>query len=471
MLTLVCVVPAAGTGCQHVMWYATDGSGTRALSRCGEQFVVSGGREDRSFDGVAVGTIAVDPDGRVAYAAEEEGWWVVVDRRRVGHAFDRVSDVGWSEMRGVALAVVGDADGDHLFASRVGKDATWVIGPPFRAIAKGSLTTNAVGKFAVVGWDAAGARVARGTLFDTFEVSAPFDGIASLSIAPDGAPSYVARRADDVFVVRRGTTSGPYEDVASLDVSADGARAIALVHDEEGWRADDGVWRSDAFDRIGDVRIASRSNGVALRGKRGRAEYVVTDGATFGPYDAVVPTSLAVGGPADRVVWAIEERGAVRVLDGGVPVGGAWSAVERVVVGEDGRLGFVARDGATVVVAVEPKPYVEPISLGAWSSVSELAVTATGSVFVAHAKGRDAIVENGDPRWFDQLVPGSFVLGDDGATWGVVEMREEGMLLVRRDGAREPLDLEGYLGEQLRKGEADWDASMLRRWVRGRLRD
>ena len=72
---------------------------------------------------------------------------------------------------------------------------------------------------------------------------------------------------------------------------------------------------------------------------------------------------------------------------------------------------------------------------------------------------------------FDQLVPGSFVLGDDGATWGVVEMREEGMLLVRRDGAREPLDLEGYLGEQLRKGEADWDASMLRRWVRGRLRD
>lgn len=468
---------ALTSGCQSVMWYATDGSGARALSRCGEQFVVVRGREDRSFDAIGLETIAVGADGRVAYAAEEEkAWWVVVEGHRVGRAFDRVSGVAWSGKEGIAVAVVGDEDGDHLLAARrAERGTTWALGPGFKAIAKGSLTTNASGRFAFVGWDAEGARVAQGRLFDAWEVSAPFEGVASLTIAPDGAPSYVARRGDDVFVVRRGEASGPYEDVASLDVSADGSRGVALVHDEAGWRADDGAWVTEAYDRIGDVRIAARSNRVALRAKRGDDEYVVTDvgaaGAVtaLGPYAAVVPKTLTIGGAEDRVAYAVEEADGVRVIDGGAPVGTPWTAVEAIVVGEDGRLGYVAKDGATVVVRVEETPHGAWRSLGDWSRVSELRLTPAGSVFVGHAKGRDAVVQDGEPRWFDQILAGTFALAPDGATWGAVAVVEDGLVLARREGGGEYVDLEGYFGEMLRRGEVDWDASGLRSWVKGRL--
>ncbi|MFO0613559.1 MAG: hypothetical protein U0414_13260 [Polyangiaceae bacterium] len=456
-------------GCQHVLWYANDTSPaarTRALSRCGEQFVIARGAEERSFDAIGLETISVGRGGRVAYAALDGAtWWVVVDGRVVPAPFDRVGFMAWSAEEGTLVAAAGDEEGEHLLAIARDASATrLLLGPPFAAIAKGSLVTNASGAFAFVGWDATGAHVARGSLGraraeeGSFFVGPAYDGIASLTIAEDGAPSYVARRVNDVYVVRRGAAFGPYEDVASLDTSADGARGIALIREDGAWRADDGAWTSEAFDRIGDVRVTARSHAVALRAKRGEEEFVVTDRATYGPYRAVVPGTLAIGGPEDRVAFAIRDGDGVRVVDRGAP-GPPWTAVDAVTIAEDGRLGVVVRDGESTLVRVEGE------DLGAWQSVTELHLTPRGSVFVGHAKGRDAVVENGAPHWFDRILEGTLAFGEDGATWGAVAVTPMGLVFARASGLGRPLDLEAYFGEMLRTRKVDWEPELLRRWV------
>lgn len=483
VLALLAVVAVALTGCQSVMWYGQDASHAvpiRVLSRCGEQFVVAGGAEQRSFDAIGLETLSVARGGRVAYAAEDDGaWWVVVDGHVMPAGFDRVALMEWSPVAGTLAAVVGDADGDHLLAvTRDDRVMRWSLGPGFAAIAKGSLVTNAGGAFAFVGFDAAGAHVARGELLGAGGVAAPggaardvdvgpgFDGIASLSIAPDGSPSYIARRLNDVFVVRGGIESGPYEDVAALDVSPDGARGVALIRDEvagePAWRADDGAWSSEGYDRIGDVRIAPGTRAVAMRAKRGEEEYVVTESGrgeeTFGPYRAVVPKTLAIGGPDDRVAFAMTDDAGAHVVDRGI-VGPPWTSVDAVAVAEDGRLGFIAHDGATALV------FVEGEALGSWQRASELHLTPNGSVFVAHAKGRDAVVENGEARWFDQIMEDTLTFGADRATWGAVAVVPEGLTLARASGLGPPIDLEAYFGEMIRTRVVDWEPALLRRWV------
>lgn len=473
LLGLVSLVAwLALTGCQHVMWYGQDPSRAvpvRVLSRCGEQFVVADGAEHRSFDAIGLETLSIARGGRVAYAAEDDGaWWVVVDGHVVPAPFERVALMQWSARPGTLVSVVGDGEGDHLLAvTREDRVARWALGPGFAAIAKGSLVTRAAGAFAFVGFDAAGAHVARGELGArptgrAFETGPGFDGIASLTIADDGAPSYIARRLNDVFVVRRGALSGPYEDVAALDVSPDGARAVALVRADEAWHADDGAWASEGYDRIGDVRIAAGTRAVALRAKRGEEEFVVMDGpngeATFGPYRAVVPGTLAIGGPDDRVAFAVTDDAGARVVDRGVP-GPPYASVDAITIAADGRLGVIVRDGETALVFVDGEP------LGAWQTASDLHLTPKGSVFVAHAKGRDAVVENGEARWFDQIMSGTLAFGADGATWGAVAVVPEGLTLARASGVGPPIDLEAYFGEMIRTGVVDWEPALLRRWV------
>jgi hypothetical protein len=268
------------TGCQNVMWYGHDAARSmpvEILSRCGEQFVVAAGREHPSFEAVAIETLAVSPGGRVAYAAMDAGAWaIVIDGRAVGPSLRARRIGGVEHRRRTLVAVVGDARGDRVVT--VGRDGNWTDHRSFDDIVAGSIKTNEGGALAYVA-----RRLKISHVVLNGEPGPGFDAIARLSLSADGQPSYAARRAEGSWVVRRGDLKGPYEDVADIVSDAAASRVVALVRKGGAWYAEDGLWSSQAYDRIGDVTISERSARVAFRAARGDAEVVVLDGVEHSP--------------------------------------------------------------------------------------------------------------------------------------------------------------------------------------------
>ncbi len=440
---VACAVLAAAllTGCQNVMWYGHDAARSmpvEILSRCGEQFVVAAGREHPSFEAVAIETLAVSPGGRVAYAAMDAGAWaIVIDGRAVGPSLERVGSVEWSTDGETLVAVVGDARGDRVVT--VGRGGNWTDHRSFDDIVAGSIKTNEGGALAYVA-----RRLKISHVVLNGEPGPGFDAIARLSLSADGQPSYAARRAEGSWVVRRGDLKGPYEDVADIVSDAAASRVVALVRKGGAWYAEDGLWSSQAYDRIGDVTISERSARVAFRAARGDAEVVVLDGVELGPFAAVHPGTIMLGGPSDRFVFAAREGASERVFIDGV-AGDPWKSVEEVVVGGDGRVGYVATTDLGHVVVVDGKQH------GAWAWAGDLRMSARGgAVFIARDGGRDVVVDGRDRFTFDEVVRGTLRFGSDGRTWGVAAALD-GKLVVGTAASARPVDVEEIAGEVLRR--------------------
>ena len=436
------------TGGCHVVWYGYDparSTPVNILSRCGEQFVEVGAEEHASFDAVAMETLAVSEQGRVAYAALDGGsWFIVVDGHTVGPAFARIGYVGWASAPDTLLAVVGGGTAYRVLSLKVTTDrrVSASLGPTFDAIAAGSIVTTRDGGQAYVGWHGRAAHVVVGS-----DIGPAFDGVAHL-VLHGGLPSYVARRGDEAWVVRNGELDGPYEDVAELVTNESGTRIVALVRKDGAWYAQDGLWTSRAYDRIGDVTLSPRTSKLAFRAGRGDDELVVLEGRELGPYPAVTPKSLAVGGPNDHVVFSIHDGNGSHVVVDGV-ASEPWSSIEEVTIGADGRVGFIAETDQGYVVIIDGK------QRSAWSWAGDLRLSRTGrDAFIAHRDGHDVVVDGKGEHPFAQLIRGTLQFASNGSTWGVVGVEEDRLVLASAKGTEALLDVEEIAGEILRRRDS-----------------
>lgn len=414
-------VALALPACHAVLW---EGHGVdrrtaaRVVAEGDVQRVEIGGRAHHGFAAVAPETLAFAADGAVAYGARiARGWTVVVDGRAILPAAERLSLVTWATSPGTSIAVVGDGRGDRVVVVRDATSARPRVeaGPWFDAILAGSIATTDAGAVAYVG-----TRGGRSRVMVDQHAGPWLDGIARLHLAPDGAPSYLARRGGAAFVVRRGVVGPSLVDVADLVADASGARAVALVRTADGWHTDDGRSRSAAYAAIGDLRVTAGH--TAFRAVRGDGHVVVVDGVEAG----------------------------------------VWPAVEEVALGEDGRVGVVARDGGMRLIVVDGE------LLGAFEWAGDLRMGRGGVVFAARERGRDLVIDRRRRRVIDGLVRGSLRLASDGVTWGVLVHDAEGLALETASGRRVPFDV-GELVDATRRRQAGAPTDVLDAWSRAEL--
>lgn len=415
------VVALALPACRSVLWEGRTPDRAAAVSVVesdGEQRVAIDGRAHHGFAAVAPETLAFAPDGAVAYGARiARGWTVVVDGRAVLPASARLASVTWSRSPGTLVAVVGDERGDRVVVVRDARSTRPRIehGPPFDAIAAGSVATTEGGVVAYVG-----VRDGRSCVVVDHREGPRFDGIARLHLAPDGAPSYLARRDGAAFVVRRGAVSEPLEDVADLVADPSGAPVVALVRDADGWHADDGVSRSPAHPAIGDLQVKARR--VAYRVVGADSEVIVVDGV---------------------------ERG-------------RWPKVEELALGDRGAIAVVARDGGMRVVVVDGQ------LRGAFEWAGDLRWSRRGLVFAARERGDDLVIDGAHRHVVHGLVRGSLQLASDGVTWGALTHGPRGLRLTTRDGGEVELDV-AELIDEARRRESGSPATALEAWTRAEI--
>lgn len=223
---------------------------------------------------------------------------------------------------------------------------------------------------------------------------------------------------------------------------------------------DDVASRSAAYDRIGDLTVVGKH--VAFRGTRDGADWIVVDGVEKGPFLGVRPGSLQLVGPGgERSVFAAADVTGERVHEGGAATA-AWSAIEEVTASEDGRVAFVARDGAAFAVAVEGRLQ------GTFVWAGDLRMGRGGAVFAAREHGRDVVFEGDRRHDVDGLVRGSLRLAADGRTWGALVHRASGLGLETAHG-RVELDLADLTGEMLRRRDGSASTSVLAEWMAAEL--
>jgi hypothetical protein len=134
-----------------------------------------------------------------------------------------------------------------------------------------------------------------------------------------------------------------------------------------------------------------------------------------------------------------------------------------VATSEDGRVAFVARDGAAFAVVVEGRMQ------GTFVWAGDLRMGRDGAVFAARERDRDVVIEGDLRHEVDGLVRGSLRLAADGRTWGALVRHDSGLALESARG-RVELDVAGLTGEMLRRRDgradavlADWMAAELER--------
>jgi hypothetical protein len=296
-----------------VVWHGRSADrrvSVQLLERRDEQYVSVDGVTGPPFDGIAPATIVLSPDGsRLAYAAERDGRWQVVDRGVAGPAFDGIGAVLLSPDGG-RLAYAGTRGGGwHVV---VDGDA----GPAFDDLLAGSLAFSADGgriayagvrgelahpvidgrvgpgypALAALGFDDAGGRVAylvRGEFGDRLmidgNVVTEHSAIAEYALGAGGRFAVVADDGAGWFVAIDGVPGPTHVQVRALAFSADG-RHVAYV-------AGDGTHERVVLDGRGGRPFARIGELVLAAG--GRHSYtaeieglgvVVADDETYGPY-------------------------------------------------------------------------------------------------------------------------------------------------------------------------------------------
>jgi hypothetical protein len=472
--TLVLALLAAGCA-PRLVWLGRSDDRRHVvlvLESEGKQRVRLDGRDGPELLGVGVEGLVLGADGRhLAYPARRAGGWTMIQDGREGPLWDGIG------------AVTASPDGAHLAytAERAGR---WHVvhdgrvGPAADAILDGSLVLSAGGRL-LYAVERAGRAHA---MIDGVEGPA-YDGIGGLGISADGArAAYVARRGDEALAVVDGTETRPYEAVAEVALAPRRGRVAVVARREGKWRAVvDGV-EGSPFDRVSRVRWSPTGDRVAYAAKLGGREVVVLDGAVQessegapppanrGPFEAVMPSSLAFDASGAHFAFSARRDGKWRVTADGRE-GPPYDEVEPPVWSPGGALGYIARRGFLALAVIDGREGAE------WAWATDLVLGAGGRfAYLAGHGDHSFVVDDRGQTPYALLVSGTLGFSRDGTRWGCVagDPRSRRLFVAVEGGARRPVD-----GEELvaavaklpveRRLAQRADEGILRQWVAAEL--
>jgi hypothetical protein len=395
-------------------------------------------------------------EGSLVYAAsDDEGTFILREGRVVAGPFASIAEL--VPLASTSLAAVEVADSRsrvHIIGAQRTLQHDW-----FDNILEGSLLSTPSGGSVYVAQLGDKACVVVDGRLDRC-----FDGVSGLT-ATRSQVAYFARRGSQAFVVRGADLFGPYEDVAGLYASAQSDRAVALVRTDEAWFADDGVERSEPYERLGEVHLTSARRTV-FWARNGEQEFVVIDGIAFGPYEQVKDRAITIGADGVTVAYVARANGRDVLHVDGRPYGPAapFQRITEVGIGSDGRIGFLAQEGEGRAVVIDGT------LLGTWSKAAALKLVGPGrDLFIVRERGRDWLMQGADRRDLGVALSDTLVLGSNGQSWAIAAIGESGLVWHHSAGGEpQAVDLEEVVGELLRRG-MQTEPAALRDWLRREL--
>lgn len=471
------------------------------------QLVRVGGRSGPRFLGIGVEAIAWSPDGRrLAYPARTPQGWLVVraegSKVVTGPVYDGIGAIVWS------------ADGEHL-AIAAERKGRWLVsvdgreGPTFESLRARSLVLSPDGKHCAYAADEAGGVV----VVSGGVKSARYAGVGRLVLSASGQAAFVGRKAKGAVVVSGGEESPLYEDVADLSFSPSGRRVAWIARRFPGdgapadraaqgnsrpsaaWRVVSGGVEGEAYDRIGALVWAPRTDALAYPVGRGTEEWVVLDAGTRperspaggAAFEGVLPGSLTFGAEGTVLAYAGRRAGRFRVVVGGEESPPYDEVEAPLLVGDSAAAAYVARRGEASFLVVDG--HQGPVLDGA----TGLALSPDGRRFLLAARaGVQVEVLEGEVRGgpcgggrcsphvtrrarHDVFVGGTLVWSASGAHSGYLagDASSRGLFLVidgARAGAFDMAELMAGLARDPELGLAlQGDSRVLADWVRAEV--
>lgn len=354
------------------------------------------------FDGVAISSLVMSPDGRrFAYAARRGRSWSVVVDEHVGPAWSGIGEIVFSD------------DGRHvIYSAQRGRD--WVVvhdttaGPPFDAILSGSIIASPAGRVAYAGQRGDSVHV----VVDG-QPGVAWDGVASLRFDRTGERvAYVGRHQQSVFIVVDGILQGPYEAVADFGWLRDGAIG-ALVRRDGAWFARIGTARHGPFAAAGALQLSPDSWAFLARTAEGDR---IIEPARAGPvFDAILPGSLKLHSVTGQTAYiAYTPEGMVVVAAG--RAGAPATRISELTFAADGkRFGYIARRGDLDHVVVNHAVHASA------DAITDLVFDPCGRpAWVAHGPSSSTVNFGGDTYAYDLVVERTFVVSDEAPDWAAV---------------------------------------------------
>lgn len=456
-LRLLAAVALAACSCQATAYRGRDQAGRElvVLSRCGEEFVRVDGEEHASFRSIDRSTLTSSEGQLIYVAADEDGSFIVREGRVVAGPFAAIARL--ERLSSSAFAAVEVAEGRarvHIVGPGETLHHAW-----YDAILEDSLLATPTGGSAYVAQLGGKDCVVVDGRLDRC-----FDGVSALTVTRSQI-AYLGRQGSRSYVVRGATLFGPYEDVAGLYASPHSERAVALLRTDDAWFVDDGVERSEPYERLGEVHLTSARRTV-FWARNGEQEFVVIDGIAFGPYEQVKDRAITIGADGVSVAYVVRANGRDVLHVDGTPYGPAapFQRIAEVGIGSDGRIAFIAQEGEGRAVVIDGT------LLGTWSKAAALKLVGPGKdLFIVRERGRDWLMQGPYRRDLGVALSDTLVLGSNGQSWAIAAIGDNG-LVWHHSGGGEPqaVDLEEVVGELLRRGVQP-EPTALRDWLRREL--
>lgn len=399
---LACALTACAPA---VVWHGHTPDRTarvQVLEHRGYQYVTVDSSAGSRFDGVAISSLVMSPDGRrFAYAARRGRSWSVVVDEDVGPAWSGIGEIVFSD------------DGRHVsYSAQRGRD--WFVvhdtsaGPPFDAILSGSITVSPAGRMAYAGQRGDSVYV----VIDG-QAGVAWDGVASLRFDPAGERvAYVGRRGHAVFIVVDGGLQSAYEAVADFGWLGDG-RIGALVRRERAWFAHIGTARHGPFAAVGALQLAPDSWAFLARTAEGDR---IIEPAGAGPvFDAILPGSLKLHAATGRTAYiAYTPEGMIVVAAG--RAGSPATHISDLTFAADGeRFGYIARSDGRDHVVVDHTVHASA------DAITDLAFDPCGRpAWVTHGSRSSAVNFAGETYTYDLVVERTFVVSAEAPDWAAV---------------------------------------------------
>jgi hypothetical protein len=380
----------------------------QVMARGDSQWVRAAGRDEPRYRAIGVGGVVFSGDGsRTAYAAERAGrWFMVLDGRPLGP---------WD---GVAEPTFSRAGDRFAFLAQTG--SLWqvvvdgVASPVAGSVKTDTLRFSPDGRH--VGWvateDARCSRIVLDRILGTCR-----EGIVSFRLTNAG-PVAVVQDGHSVALLQ-GNVLGPARDaISDWAISDDGRHVAYVARAGRQWEVLLDGRRLCIAPRIRDLVFGDDGNQLAFA-------LVDPPRARIILGDASGPSFLLVGPPllaqhASRLVYTAEDEG------------GAW----------------VIADG---------------VRRGPFGAVLELELSPDGAhlAYVVRSQGRVRVVHDATERDLDAVVPGTFVLSDDGAHWAVVAADAKSRALW--------ISVDGRQALPVSQSDVFGDERSLRPWIRRQM--
>jgi len=351
--------PFDAVGFTHLAW--TSRGPVVPVQRAGRWHVSAAGELGPGFE--AIGELLVRAD-RLAYAAQDERGWRVVDDGVAGPAFD--------SLRAGSLAL--DAEGRRLLY--IGRDAQ--------------------GEHAVVDGEPGPA----------------FDQIAALGLGAKAAlAGYVGVRGGGADVVIDGRVVASGDEVTELALASSEPRWAAIVARRDHRLVVHGA-RSYPAPSAEQLAIAADGAHVAWIVPTGGTAQVWLDGAHLASHLEVDRLRFVPGSSA--LLYVAREADGAHVVHGG-EVGPRLASVEALVASDAGHVGYVGTRGIGSVVVVDGVVRHR----GEWAGALTLAARSDRFAFVAREAGRRFVITPDARVELVRPFVDTLVLDPDGERWAI----------------------------------------------------